>query len=79
MLVLSRKVGEETAIGRGEAIVGVGRVLRARVSVIITIPMNVRVDREDIRLAKVDVSCSGCGELPLLPGSERNGSQATHY
>lgn len=51
MLVLSRKVGEEIVIGN-EVIVGVGRVFRDRVALTITAPMSVRVDREEIRLAK---------------------------
>jgi len=51
MLVLSRKVGEEIVIGR-EVIVGVARVFRDRVSLTIQAPTNVRVDREEIRLAK---------------------------
>lgn len=51
MLVLSRKVGEEIVIGE-EVIVGVGRVFRDRVALTITAPMSVRVDREEIRLAK---------------------------
>lgn len=51
MLVLSRKAGEEIVIGE-EVIVGVARVFRDRVSLTIKAPMSVRVDREEIRLAK---------------------------
>lgn len=51
MLVLSRKVGEEIVIGN-DVIVGVGRVFRDRVALTITAPKSVRVDREEIRLAK---------------------------
>ena len=51
MLVLSRKVGEEIVIGR-EVIIGVARASRNHVSLTIQAPMNVRVDRKEIRLAK---------------------------
>lgn len=73
MLVLLRKVGEEIVIGE-DVVVGVARVSRDRVSLTIQAPMNVRVDREEIRLAKnrnrrVAVSCraadrqTGSGEM----------------
>ena len=77
MLVLSRKVGEEIVIGKtDEVIVGVARVFRDRVSLTIQAPMNIRVDREEIRLAKnrehrVAASCraadgqAGSGEMRL--------------
>ena len=51
MLVLSRKVGEEIVIGK-EVVVGVARVFRDRASLTIRAPMNIRVDRKEIRLAK---------------------------
>ena len=70
MLVLSRKVGEEIVIGR-EVIVGVARVFRDRVSLTIQAPTNVRVDREEIRLAKNRDLCTGdlCKSAEMQTGS----------
>ena len=60
MLVLSRKVGEEIVIGR-DVIVGVARVFRDRVSLTVQAPMNVCVDREEVRLAKNRERSNGAG------------------
>ena len=51
MLILSRKVGEEIVIG-SEVVIGVARVSRRHVSLTVQAPMNVRVDRKEIHLAK---------------------------
>jgi len=70
MLVLSRKVGEEIVIG-SEVIVGVARVFRNRVSLTIQAPTNVRVDREEIRLAKKQElrAASSCKSAEMQAGS----------
>jgi carbon storage regulator len=71
MLVLSRKVGEEIVIGE-EVIVGVARVFRDRVSLTIKAPMSVRVDREEIRLAKKQGcrAAASCGTVDRQVGSD---------
>ncbi len=51
MLVLLRKVGEQIVIGR-QVVIGVARVTPNRVYLTIEAPANVRVDRQEIRLAK---------------------------
>jgi carbon storage regulator CsrA len=51
MLILLRKVGEDIVIDR-RIIVSVARVTRNRVYLTIEAPANVRVDRQEIRLAK---------------------------
>ena len=63
MLVLLRKVGESIVI-RNEIIVRVVRVSGNRAYLAIEAPRSVRVDREEIRLAK-DRECSASGHCGL--------------
>ena len=51
MLVLSRKVGQSIVIGK-EVIIRVVRLSSHRACLAIEAPKNVRVDRNEIRLAK---------------------------
>ena len=53
MLVLLRKVGEEIVIGK-EVIVRVARVSRNRAFLAVEAPRNVRVGRQEIRLAETE-------------------------
>lgn len=71
MLVLSRKVGEEIVIGE-EVIVSVARVFHDRVSLAIKASMSVRVDREEIRLAKKQDcrAAASCGTVGGQAGSD---------
>ena len=77
MLVLLRKVGEEIVIG-GDVVVGVARVSQNRVSLTIQAPTNVRVDREEIRLAKNrDLRAAGfckSAERQAGPGETKQGT-----
>ncbi len=70
MLVLSRKVGETIVIG-GEVLVTVRDVRSKSVSLGITAPEDVRVDRIEIHVRKNAASASlGEGDLPARAGSE---------
>jgi carbon storage regulator len=51
MLVLLRKVGEQIVIGK-DVVISVARVTPRRVYLTIEAPTHVRVDRQEIRLAK---------------------------
>jgi carbon storage regulator len=70
MLVLSRNVGEELVIGK-EVIVRVAGVSGNRAFLAIEAPRKVRVDREEIWLAKKrDRRAAGsCETVGLPPGS----------